>query len=1020
MKFNEDSRVKIPALVHLTRLGYTYLPKKEWNTHPETNIFIDHFKQGISQINETEFSDDEIKTFISELSNQLENNDLGKEFYKSLSGEFDCKLIDFKNFDNNLFHAVTELPYIKDEEEFRPDITILINGMPLAFLDVKIPNNKEGILAERNRIIRRFKNPKFKKFINISQLLIFSNNNEYDEESVNPIQGAFYATPNPEKVRFNPFREEDYSVISNVPQEALETEKKILLDNNLISILGSPEYNTNKQIKTPTNRIISSLLSRERLWLLLKYGITYITRVLETGTLLEKHIMRYPQLFATLAIQNKLESGGKKGIIWHTQGSGKTALAYFNVHFLRDYFQKKKIIAKFYFIVDRLDLAIQAKNEFEGRDLKVEVVNSKEDFIKNIKTQGAVAGNLGTPTITVVNIQKFSEESISQESDYSLNIQRVYFLDEVHRSYNPKGSFLANLLSSDRSAILIGLTGTPLIYGDFKSKELFGDYIHKYYYNKSIADGYTLKLIREAIETTFKTEAKQILHEIETQEGSLTKKEVFAHPKYVEQLVKYIIRDFKKSRILQNDSTIGGMIVSDSSEQARAIFDEIQKYNTGLEEPPTKYSKAAEPEEKYITFDDKPIKASLILHDEGTKDTRKDDTEDFKAGAIDILVVYNMLLTGFDAERLKKLYLSRVIKQHNLLQTLTRVNRPYKDFKYGYVVDFADIQEEFDKTNKAYFKELQQELGNEVENYSNLFKSAEEIEAEIQQIRENLFLYNFNNLEEFQQIISKIKDRKEIADLKKNLENLKNLYNIIKIMGFHELHDQFSFDKVNKLLKEVNNRIDIINLRDRLEQAGDSTMLLNLALEKMQFSFKKINEHELQIADKFRDQLERTRKELERNFDKKDPRFITLYEELRRLFKKKHIEELTSQEMDDAVKRLKLIFDQANDLNQMDEMLASKYEHDAKYAKAHKRMIGQHAEIFNSEIKLNDALLEIKHKVDAMISDNHDVLNNQNYFSEAISSIILKVLEEKGIKNLEVIRFMSKTIVDEYFIERAA
>ena len=86
----------------------------------------------------------------------------------------------------------------------------------------------------------------------------------------------------------------------------------------------------------------------------------------------------------------------------------------------------------------------------------------------------------------------------------TLTSQRIYFLDEVHRSYNPKGSFLANLFNSDRNAILIGLTGTPLIGNDRRSKDTFGDYIHKYYYNASIADGYTLKLIREDIETTYK------------------------------------------------------------------------------------------------------------------------------------------------------------------------------------------------------------------------------------------------------------------------------------------------------------------------------------------------------------------------------------------------------------------------------------------------------------------------------------------------------------------------------------
>lgn len=1026
MTFNEDSRVKIPAIVHLTRLGFTYVPKSGiTNLHADTNIFKDLFKQGLSKINGTEYSDSEINTFLSELNIQLDNSDLGKAFYKSLKGDFACKLIDLENFANNLFHVVTELTYKNDEEEFRPDIILLINGMPLAFVEVKKPNNREGILAERNRINTRFKNPKFKKFMNITQLLVFSNNQEYDEENITPIQGAFYATPDPEQVNFNCFREEDNSVIHNVPQEDSEIEKQILLDNNIVSILGTTEYETAKELNSPTNRVLTSLFSRERFKTLLRYGFAYVNTVTNGITKIEKHIMRYPQLFALLAIEKKLSADVKKGIIWHTQGSGKTALAYFNVNYLKDYYQKQNVIAKFYFVVDRLDLATQAKNEFEARGLKVEMISSKDDFIKNIRTAGATAGNIGAQTITVVNIQKFSAESISQSADYDLNIQRIYFLDEVHRSYNPKGSFLSNLIASDRQAVLIGLTGTPLISKDYKSKDIFGDYFHKYYYNKSIADGYTLKLLREAIETKFRAEINQVYDEI-VKQGEFTKSQIFGHQKFVEPLVDYIITDFKKSRVLHNDQSIGGMIVCDTSDQAKMIFAEIQKYNERLnsqhsvnQESQTDYGIAAEPNVSYLSPELAPISAALILHDVDTKEIRKEHQTDFKQGKIDLLVVYNMLLTGFDAKRLKKLYLTRVVKEHNLLQTLTRVNRPYKNFKYGYVVDFADIRKEFDKTNKEYFKELQQELGDETKNYSNLFKSAEEIDNEIQEIKEKLFLYDFSNLEDFQKIVSQITDKKEIIELKKCLENLKSLYNIIKIMGYTELLDKFSFDRVNKLYSEVANRIDIINLKENLENASDNTNLLNIALEKMQFTFRKIATHELQIADKFRSELERTRMELEINFDKKDPHFISLFEELKRIFKKKNIEELTSAEMDEAIKDLKKIYEQANALNNKDAMLAAKYENDTKFARIHKRIKGNNMNVLNSDLALHETLLFIKHETDKTVINNQAILDNQDYFAEATKRTILEILENKGIRDLNVVRFFNNALVNEYLYQRA-
>jgi type I restriction enzyme R subunit len=275
-----------------------------------------------------------------------------------------------------------------------------------------------------------------------------------------------------------------------------EIETTILKDTNLVGIKHSAEFITNKNPDTPTNRICTSLFQRDRLSFLLQYGLAYV----KGNNGLQKHIMRYPQMFATKAIEKKLEEGIKKGIIWHTQGSGKTALAYYSVKHLTDYFHSKGVVPKFYFIVDRIDLLIQSGREFKSRGLVVHNINSREEFSRDIKSTSVIHNNSGKAEITVVNIQKFEDDTdVIKNNDYNLNIQRVYFLDEVHRSYNPKGSFLANLQESDTNAIKIGLTGTPLLGTDFNSKSLFGGYIHKYYYNSSIADGYTLRLIREEI-----------------------------------------------------------------------------------------------------------------------------------------------------------------------------------------------------------------------------------------------------------------------------------------------------------------------------------------------------------------------------------------------------------------------------------------------------------------------------------------------------------------------------------------
>ena len=997
MAFNEDTRVKIPAILHLGRLGYKYISLKDSLWDENTNIFSDIFRESITKIN-PDIENLDVEKEYSKIALALDNEDLGQEFYKVLTSSTDLRLIDFKNFENNSFHVCTELTYKNGDDEFRPDITILINGMPLAFIEVKKPNNKEGILAERSRINSRFKNKKFRKFINITQLLVFTNNMEYDVDSIDPIQGAFYASASYKNLNFNCFREEEsFDQFAKLKSENDQQENIVLADNNLNSIKHSPEFLTNKNPETPTNRILSSLFSKNRINMILKYGIAYV----KTLQGIEKHIMRYPQFFATKAIEDTLEKGIDHGIIWHTQGSGKTALAYYNVPYLTDYYRKNGIVPRFYFIVDRIDLLQQAKREFSSRGLIVHTVSSKEELLKDFRIGKAVSNLSGAQEITVVNIHKFKDESdVLKQKDYDINIQRVYFLDEVHRSYDPKGSFLANLISSDRDAVVIGLTGTPLIGKDRSSKVIFGDYIHKYYYNASIADGYTLRLLREGIETNYQIQLQKVLQEVEILKGTVDRRIIYSHKKFVEPMLDYIVKDFINSRIRLGDDSIGGMVVCDSSEQARTMSELFaKKYSNKLKsyfESTGNYAYNSESSAFVMGEGDQELSGSLILHDSGNKDDRKQATEDFKDGKIDLLFVYNMLLTGFDAKRLKKLYIGRVIKNHNLLQTLTRVNRPYENFKYGYVVDFADIRKEFDKTNKAYFEELQNELGDEFDKYSNLFKSQEEIESEIEEIKDRLFKFNLTNSELFSQQINQIEDRSKVLEIKKALENARNLYNIIRLQGDYALLDKLDFKKLTELLNETSRHLDLLNLKENIRNNADNTNLLNAALEDVIFAFRKVSEAELVIADQLKDILRKTRESLNLNIDKKDPDFISLYEELKRLFNKKNLDEITQDEMKENIVSLQQIYDKITELNRKNNLLKAKYNNDEKYARVHKRII-ERGSISKRESELYTILMGIKEQADDKVLRNTNTLTNDGFFEQLMTQTVVNNFEKSGV-----------------------
>ena len=1003
MKFNEDTRVKIPAILHCMRLGYEYISLKNqnYNISESTNIFTEIFLSSIQKINPG-LSISEARQALDEISLVLENEDLGRAFYKKLINKSGVRLIDYENFDQNTFQVVTELTYKNGEDEFRPDITLLVNGMPLIFIEVKKPNNRDGVIAEHKRIQSRFNNKKFRNFANITQLMIFSNNMEYDESSPHPVEGAFYASSSYNKTKFNYFREElELNLDTMLLPISENDELSVLRDNNLISIKNSPEFEKNKTPDTPTNRICTSLLSRERLAFILEFAFAYVE---EEG--LQKHIMRYPQFFASKAITKKLDRGVKKGIIWHTQGSGKTALAFYNVRYLSNYFQKKGQIAKFYFIVDRIDLLKQASGEFRNRGLVVHNINSREAFADDIRNNAALHNSSGSPEITVVNIQKFQDDpSVVQSSDYNLDVQRIFFLDEVHRSYNPKGSFLANLEQADRTSIKIGLTGTPLLGKEYNSKSLFGDYIHKYYYNASIKDGYTLRLIREEIETNYKLSLQKTLEEINVLKGNADRTFLYSHSKFVEPMLDYIVKDLETTRIATGDFDIGGMVVCDSAPQAREMNDIFQK----------KYASSNEE----IAEGKRGVKtAQLILYDEGDKETREDWVRDFKRGKLDLLFVYNMLLTGFDAERLKKLYLGRVIKAHNLLQALTRVNRPFNEFEYGYVIDFADIQKEFEKTNRDYLQELESELGDETESYSNLFKSEEEIQQEIEEIKEELSRFDIINAEMFSQQISNINDRKEMLKITTALNSAKNLYNVIRLSGKYDMLDRLDFQKLTTLLSEANNRLAMINLKEALVNKVDTQNLLNIALEDVIFAFTKVKQEELLLADELKNTIQKTREGLGGNFDPQDPEFISLKEELERLFNKKNLTEVSKEVMESNIRALNKIYEKAKELDRNNQLLKAKYNNDEKYARLHKRLMEKDP-LTERESKLFDLLNGLKKEVDLKIEQNTQILENENYVNQMVTRLIIEEFKTKNNVSLtaDIAKNINTILVKEYMKE---
>lgn len=359
-----------------------------------------------------------------------------------------------------------------------------------------------------------------------------------------------------------------------------------------------------------------------------------------------------------------------------------------------------------------------------------------------------------------------------------------------------------------------------------------------------------------------------------------------------------------------------------------------------------------------------------------------------------------------------------MIKAHNLLQTLTRVNRTYKDFRYGHVVDFAGIEDQFKKTSQDYFNELQNELGDELQSYSDLFLTEAEIIEQIGQIKDKLFHFDTENAENFSTQISQISDRKQMLEIVKALNNTKSLYNLIRLSGNYEMLDKLDFQKLTVLSREANNHLALINTKEALENNVDTTNLLNVALEDVLFTFTKVKEEEMVLADKLRNTLQRTREMLQGNFDQKDPEFISLKEELERLFKKKNLSEIDADEMAANIEALDGIYIQAKELERKNQLLRAKYENDEKYTRLHKRLMEKDP-LTDSESKLFAALQSLKAEIDAQVLQNSQMLDNESFVEKMMMKIVVNKLHKEhqlGL-NPEKTKRINGLLVKEYMNE---
>ena len=300
-----------------------------------------------------------------------------------------------------------------------------------------------------------------------------------------------------------------------------------------------------------------------------------------------------------------------------------------------------------------------------------------------------------------------------------------------------------------------------------------------------------------------------------------------------------------------------------------------------------------------------------------------------------------------------------------------------------------------------------------------ILKNEHEIDDEIKEIKKILFNYDTVNAENFTKQIIRISNRSELLKIVNSLKSAKDLYNHIRLKGEYKLLERLDFKNFSRLYKVASGRLNYINQRSSREKNDNVRGLLNLALLDLEaFSFIKIGEKELKLADQFKDLVQKVINEERNNIDHNDPIYISLKEELERILKLKDIKDISNEIMEKNSKNLEKVILGFKELNRKDQLLSDKYMNDGKYVRLHKDLL-RSKRFGIDEPKLFNAINDLKKNTDIKIIENSNVLENENFVETMMSRIIYDTLKDKHNLNIdkESTEYINRIIRKEYINE---
>lgn len=788
--FDEASCSQIPAILQLVNMGYTYIPRREVEKYRESKgqyILRDIAREALRRINEDVVSDKSIEEALFALEKVKLDNGVVKaseDIFSNLLGGCavseiidgkktspQLKFIDWKEPCNNQFHVTAEFE-IEEEQNRRPDIVLFVNGIPLAVIE-----NKKASVSVDEAVAQMIRNQKYKqtpKFFLFPQILVATN-----------VEAIKYGT------MLTPF--EFYSVWKEKGVNA-EYEKKVSasvnkpVDAKIVAQIGEDllrfAYEQKpRQTLTAQDKGIYSLLHPERLLDLVRNFIIYDNGI--------KKITRYQQYFAikkTIAKIQTMDENGKRrgGLIWHTQGSGKSLTMVMLVKNLIETITNPRVIV----VTDRTDLDIQIRDTFSACNIKtgVQQATSCANLVEKIKSR--------TLDVVTTLVHKFDKPTDFADDDNNLFV----LIDEAHRTQSGDANAMMNKMLP--RACQIAFTGTPLmkkvperLKGKVASKsesiQKFGGLIDEYTISEAEKDGAVLPLVYQGRFADQKVDAiADKFYERVTAKFSESERKDFAKKcisssvlEETSQRIDMIALDVHDHFVANFKNTgLKGQLVA-PSKYAAVMFKKALDMLGDINSEVIISETLADEGKDDVLAEHKKLVTDYMAeqkHKYGSAETReKQIIQDYKKNpeGCELLIVVDKLITGFDAPRDSVLYLAKQLKDHNLLQAIARVNRVF-DGDAGKQSKTAGLIVDYSKNAKN--------LKNALELFSNYDPSD----------IENALLDTDSQVSLLNDIFARL------HDIFRDVKDAGNTNAYIEFLKTHEKERETFYEDVNKFIKQ--------------------------------------------------------------------------------------------------------------------------------------------------------------------------------------------------------------------------